>query len=230
MASSAAPVAEISGLKKSFPLSSETVDALRGVDFVLRPGEMVALVGASGSGKTTLLNLLGCLDRPTTGVIRLQGREVQGLAEKDLTEIRRKQIGFVFQDASLIPTITALENVGLPLSFDRKPGPESRPFLVLSQVGLAEKAARYPAELSGGERQRIAIARALVQSPALLLADEPTGNLDSENGRKIFSLFRELVSSNGLCAFVATHNEELASMADRKIHLRDGQVVNGTVR
>src|SRR4029453_15942330 len=130
--------------------------------------------------------------------------------------------GFVFQDASLISTITALENVGLPLSFDRKPGPGSRPGLVLSQVGLAEKAARYPSELSGGERQRIAIARALVHSPALLLADEPTGNLDSENGRKIFSLFRELVSRSGLCTLVATHNEELASMADRKIHLRDG--------
>ncbi|HEV8375540.1 MAG TPA: ABC transporter ATP-binding protein, partial [Candidatus Polarisedimenticolia bacterium] len=201
------------------------------VDLVLHPAEVVALVGASGSGKTTLLNLVGCLDRPSAGVIRLHGREIQDLGEKELTKIRRKQIGFVFQDASLIPTITALENVGLPLSFHRSSGPGSRqPEQVLSQVGLADKAGRYPSELSGGERQRIAIARALVHGPSLLLADEPTGNLDSENGRKIFSLFRQLVSTHRLCTLVATHNEELASMADRKIHLRDGQVVNGVVR
>ncbi len=222
---------EVSGLRKSFPLAAETVEALQGVDLVLQAGELVALVGASGSGKTTLLSLLGCLDRPSHGVIRLLGSEVQDLGERELTEVRRKRIGFVFQDASLIPTLTALENVALPLSFEKRSGSDpSAPERMLAQVGLADKAGRYPAELSGGERQRVAIARALVQRPALLLADEPTGNLDSENGRKIFDLFRELVADHRLCALVATHNEELARRADRKIHLRDGRIVDGAGR
>jgi len=219
-------VVELLGLKKSFPLAAETVEALRGVDLEIRAGELVALVGASGAGKTTLLSLLGCLDRPSEGVIRLQGREVQALPERELTDVRRRKIGFVFQEASLIPTLTALENVGLPLSFEsRSPEAAGAPALVLARVGLAEKAGRYPEELSGGERQRVAIARALVRHPMLLLADEPTGNLDSENGRKIFGLFRELVATQGLCALVATHNEELAGLADRKVHLRDGRIV-----
>ena len=221
-------MAEISGLWKSYSLSAETVEALRGVDLVLQPGEMVALVGSSGSGKTTLLSLLGCLDRPTRGVIRVQGLEVQDLRERELTQVRRKQIGFVFQDSALIPTITALENVGLPLSFAGKSGSDvEAPRLMLAQVGLAEKGTRYPAELSGGERQRVAIARALVHRPSLLLADEPTGNLDSENGHRIFALFRELVAAHRLCVLVATHNVELAGMADRRVHLRDGRMVNG---
>ena len=219
---------EIVDLKKVYPLAAETVQALRGVSLTLLAGEMVALIGSSGSGKTTLLNLVGCLDRPTAGVIRLQGQEVQNLGERKLAEVRRKQVGFVFQDAALIPTITALENVGLPLTFDRNPGPvEGVPELMLGQVGLADKGGRFPAELSGGERQRVAIARALVHKPSLLLADEPTGNLDSENGRKIFALFRELVSTHRLCALVATHNEELAGAADRRIHLMDGRIVGG---
>jgi len=189
---------------------------------------MVALVGSSGSGKTTLLNLLGCLDRPTEGVILLAGQEVQDLPERRLAEVRRKQVGFVFQDAALIPTLTALENVGLPFAFDRWSGHHAPiPAQMLALVGLADKERRYPDELSGGERQRVAIARALVHRPALLLADEPTGNLDSENGRKIFALFRELVAKHRVCTLVATHNEELARMADRSVHLRDGQIVEG---
>jgi len=221
-------VVEIRGVKKSYPLAAETVEALRGVSLVLRAGEMVALVGSSGSGKTTLLNLLGCLDRPTGGVILLEGQEVQDLTEHRLAEVRRKKVGFVFQDAALIPTITALENVGLPFSFDRRSGEQAQiPAQMLSLVGLGDKGGRYPEELSGGERQRVAIARALVHRPSLLLADEPTGNLDSENGRKIFALFRELVAKHRLCALVATHNEELARMADRSVHLRDGQLLDG---
>lgn len=222
---------EIRGLKKSYPLAAETVEALRGVSLVLRAGEMVALVGSSGSGKTTLLNLLGCLDRPTEGVILLEGQEVQSLGERQLAEVRRRQVGFVFQDAALIPTITALENVGLPFSFDRRSGERAEvPSQMLSLVGLADKAGRYPEELSGGERQRVAIARALVHRPSLLLADEPTGNLDSENGRRIFALFRELVEKHRICALVATHNEELAGVADRSVHLRDGRLVEGDDR
>ena len=222
---------EIRSVKKCYPLASETVEALRGVSLVLRAGEMVALVGSSGSGKTTLLNLLGCLDRPTEGVILLEGQEVQDLGERRLAEVRRKQVGFVFQDAALIPTITALENVGLPFSFDRWTGERNGiPAQMLALVGMADKGSRYPEELSGGERQRVAIARALVHRPSLLLADEPTGNLDSENGRRIFALFRDLVQKHRLCALVATHNEELAGLADRRVHLRDGQLVDGADR
>jgi putative ABC transport system ATP-binding protein len=203
------------------------VEALRGVDVTLAPGELVALVGASGSGKTTLLNLLGCLDRPTAGTVRVQGTEVHDLSEHQLTRFRRRAIGFVFQEAYLIPTLTALENVGLPLAFDRDRIKRSAPLEALERVGLGEMTRRYPNELSGGERQRVAIARAIVHQPVLLLADEPTGNLDSENGRKIFALFRDLVSKGDLSALVATHNQELAALTDRRIYLKDGRIVPG---
>jgi putative ABC transport system ATP-binding protein len=206
------------------------VEALRGVTISIHPGELVALVGSSGAGKTTLLNLVGCLDRPTSGSIRLEGEEIQNLGAKQLSQVRRRKIGFVFQDAALIPTITALENVGLPLSFDRKGrASEGVPESMLEQVGLSGKGGRFPSQLSGGERQRVAIARALVHRPSLLLADEPTGNLDSENGRKIYSLFRELVTTRRLSALVATHNEEMAGAANRRIHLLDGRIVEGGV-
>jgi len=222
-------VVEVVGLRKSYSLSAETVEALKGVDLSLREGELVALVGASGAGKSTLLSLLGCLDRPTGGRIRFRGTEIQDLSERELTRTRRRRIGFVSQEASLIPTLTTLENGGLPLSCEsRSEADASAPALLLEQVGLADKGGRYPDELSGGERQRVAIARALVHRPDLLLADEPTGNLDSENGRKIFSLVRELVLTRKLCALVATHNEELAELTDRKIRLRDGRVVDGS--
>ncbi len=221
------PVAEAVGLRKSYTQSAETVEAVRGIDLALAAGEFAALVGASGSGKTTLLNLLGCLDRPTGGVIRIMGREVQSLPEKDLTEIRRRRIGFVFQDASLIPTLTALENVGLPLAFGRGHEGARDPIEALDAVGLADKARRHPNELSGGERQRVAIARAIVHRPALLLADEPTGNLDQENGLKIFSLVRALVATGGPAALVATHNQELAALADRRLFMRDGRFIAG---
>jgi len=221
------PVVEAAGLWKVYPLTSERVEALRGVDLVVARGEFVALVGASGAGKTTLLNLLGCLDRPGAGTVRILGDEVQDLPERDLTEIRRRRIGFVFQEASLIPTLTAVENVGLPLAFGRSGGDGSAPNQVLEQVGLSDKAYRYPEELSGGERQRVAIARAIVHRPALLLADEPTGNLDSANGRRIFALFRDLATQGNLSALVATHNLELAALADRRLHLCDGRLVAG---
>jgi len=219
------PILEARGVTRTYPLTAEKVEALRGVDVTLAPGELVALVGASGSGKTTLLNLLGCLDRPTAGTVRIQGTEVQDLSERQLTRFRRRAIGFVFQDAYLIPTLTALENVGLPFTFDRDRLQPPAPAEALDRVGLGEKTRRYPSELSGGERQRVAIARAIVHRPVLLLADEPTGNLDSENGRKIFALFRELVSRGDLSGLVATHNQELAALTDRRIYLRDGRIV-----
>ena len=221
------PVLEARGVARTYPLTAEKVEALRGVDVTLAPGELVALVGASGSGKTTLLNLLGCLDRPTAGTVRIQGTEVHDLSEHQLTRFRRRSIGFVFQEAYLIPTLTALENVGLPLAFDRDRIRDSAPSEALERVGLGEKTRRYPSELSGGERQRVAIARAIVHQPVILLADEPTGNLDSENGRKIFALFRDLVSKGDLAALVATHNRELAGLTDRRIYLKDGRIVAG---
>ena len=216
---------EAIGLRKAYPLPAETVEAIRGVDLSLAPGEFAALVGASGAGKTTLLNLLGCLDRPTAGAVRIQGTEVQDLAERDLTGIRGRKIGFVFQDSCLVPTLTAVENVGLPLAFGAPPDDGLAPLAALELVDLAGKARRYPDELSGGERQRVAIARAIVRRPALLLADEPTGNLDFDNGRKIFRLFRDLAAASRLAVLVATHNLELAAMADRVIRLRDGRLV-----
>jgi putative ABC transport system ATP-binding protein len=221
------PTLEAHGVARSYSLAAEKVEALRGVDVTLAPGELVALVGASGSGKTTLLNLLGCLDRPTAGTVRVQGTEVHDLSEHQLTRFRRRAIGFVFQEAYLIPTLTALENVGLPLAFDRDRIKRSAPLEALERVGLGEMTRRYPNELSGGERQRVAIARAIVHQPVLLLADEPTGNLDSENGRKIFALFRDLVSKGDLSALVATHNQELAALTDRRIYLKDGRIVPG---
>jgi putative ABC transport system ATP-binding protein len=221
------PILEARGVARTYPLTAEKVEALRGVDVTLAPGELVALVGASGSGKTTLLNLLGCLDRPDAGTVRVQGTEVHDLSEHQLTGLRRKAIGFVFQEAYLIPTLTALENVGLPLAFDRGRIPHTAPSEALGRVGLADKTRRYPNELSGGERQRVAIARAIVHQPVLLLADEPTGNLDSENGRRIFALFRDLVSKGDLSALVATHNRELAALTDRRIYLKDGRIVQG---
>jgi len=216
---------EAIGLRKAYPLPAETVEAIRGVDLSLAPGEFAALVGASGAGKTTLLNLLGCLDRPTAGAVRILGTEVQDLAERDLTAIRGRRIGFVFQESCLVPTLTAVENVGLPLAFGAPPEDGLSPQAALELVDLAGKARRYPDELSGGERQRVAIARAIVRRPALLLADEPTGNLDFENGRKIFRLFRDLAAASRLAVLVATHNLELAAMADRVIRLRDGRLV-----
>ena len=226
---SAGIVLEASGLAKRYTLAAETVAALAGVSLQLRAGEVVALVGASGSGKSTLLSLLGCLDRPSAGTVRVMGKVVDGLSEHDLAGLRRSSIGFVFQESFLIPTLTALENTGLPLAFGDDPkANRSAPAQALERVGLAGKESRYPGELSGGERQRVAIARALVHRPALLLADEPTGNLDSENGRKIFALFLDLAARHGICTLVATHNAELAKMASRRVHLRDGRVVNGT--
>ncbi|HEU5180271.1 MAG TPA: ABC transporter ATP-binding protein [Candidatus Polarisedimenticolia bacterium] len=225
---SAAVVLQAIGLTKSYPLASETVAALSGVDLELRAGEVVALVGASGSGKSTLLSLLGCLDRPTAGTIRVTGKTIDGLSEHDLAGLRRRSIGFVFQESFLIPTLTALENTGLPLAFGESSQVDrSAPAQALEKVGLTGKESRYPGELSGGERQRVAIARALVHRPALLLADEPTGNLDSGNGRKIFALFLDLAARHGICTLVATHNEELARMASRIVHLRDGRILNG---
>jgi putative ABC transport system ATP-binding protein len=219
--SRATPVIAAAELTKLYPRGREKVHALDRVSFEILPGEFVAIVGPSGAGKTTLLNLLGCMDAPTSGVLRIAGREVQELSERERTVFRRDQIGFVFQHFSLLPTLTVEENVALPALFAQRNRPE-RVDQLLARVGLEQRRDHRPAELSGGEMQRAAIARALINEPAMLLADEPTGNLDSATGQNVIDLFREL-NADGLTVIVVTHNEALAAAAHRVLLLRDGQ-------
>jgi putative ABC transport system ATP-binding protein len=220
--SKSAPFLSASGLTKIYPRGREQVRALDGVSFEVEAGEFVAIVGPSGSGKTTLLHLLGCMDLPTSGTLTLAGREVQTRTEHEQTQFRRDRIGFVFQHFSLVPTLTVEENVALPALFaHRSAGP--RVTELLEKVGLSHRRAHRPAELSGGEMQRAAIARALINQPAVLLADEPTGNLDSATGKHIIQLFQQL-NADGLTLVVVTHNPTLASAARRQLLLRDGRL------
>jgi len=212
------------GLGKSYRRGIEVVHALREVSFEIRSGEFVAIVGASGSGKTTLLNLLGCMDTPSMGNLQLGGRDVSRLSEVGRTQLRRDRLGFVFQHFGLVPTLTVAENVALPTFFARRPDPD-RIRSLLERMGLAGRRNHRPHELSGGEMQRVAIARALVNRPLMLLADEPTGNLDSHTGESILNLFREL-HAEGLTLVVVTHNPALATAAQRLLTLRDGCIVN----
>jgi putative ABC transport system ATP-binding protein len=202
------------------------VQAVRGVSFTVRRGELLAIRGRSGAGKTTLLNVIGGLDRPTTGRVWLDGVEVTGAAEKQLLELRRRTIGFVFQSFGLLPILSAAENVGVPMRLAKLPAQvrEERVNTLLELVGLGEHAAQRPYELSGGQQQRVAIARALANDPALLIADEPTGQLDSETGRSIMDLLRALVHSRGLTVLVATHDQLLLDLADRVLVLRNGHL------
>jgi putative ABC transport system ATP-binding protein len=217
------PVIAAAGLSKLYLRGREQVHALDRLDFEIGSGEFVAIVGASGAGKTTLLNLLGCMDVPTSGTLRIAGREVQDLSERDRTVFRRDQIGFVFQHFSLLPTLTVEENVALPALFAQRNARE-RVRQLLHRVGLEHRRAHRPAELSGGEMQRTAIARALVNRPAMLLADEPTGNLDSGTGQMVIELFRKL-NADGLTVLVVTHNDALAAAASRVLRLQDGRLV-----
>lgn len=222
---------ETGGLAKSYRLGSAEVPALCGVDLRVGEGEFVAVMGPSGSGKSTLLHLLGCLDRPTAGWYRLEGREVGALTDAELSALRNERIGFVFQAFNLIPQHDVLENVELPLVY-RGVEPatrRARALAVLGQVGLGGKLAHRPAELSGGEAQRAAIARALVNRPRLLLADEPTGNLDSRTGEEIMRLFAELHRA-GTTLVVVTHNRDVAAYAGRVIEMRDGRIVRDVRR
>lgn len=203
-----------------------TVHALRQATFDVAPGEMVAIVGRSGSGKTTLLNLLGGLDRPDTGRVEVDGVDVTGLDDDGLSRLRRDAVSYVFQTFGLIPTLTAAENVGVPLRLRRTPAPERdrRVELLLELVGLHDHARQRPAELSGGQQQRVAIARALAGSPRLLVADEPTGQLDAETGLSVMALLRAVVESEGVTAVVATHDPVMMSLADRVLTISDGRV------
>ena len=212
------------GLTKIYHRGSEEIHALKEVSFAITKGEFAAVVGPSGSGKTTLLNLIGCLDTPTRGSLRLNGIEVNGLKERDLVKLRRENIGFVFQQFFLLPTLTVRENIELPLLFSRKNGYESQIDEVIELVGLKARAEHLPGQLSGGEMQRVAIGRALINEPKIILADEPTGNLDSATSLRIFELFQNL-NSQGLTLIVVTHNLELAKIAHNVIQLKDGEIV-----
>jgi len=216
----------LQNVSKRYCLGGAEVHALRAVDLVFEPGEYAALLGPSGSGKSTLLHILGCLDRPTSGTYRLDDIDVGGLDINGLAEIRNGKIGFVFQSFQLMPRLSALENVGMPMLFAgvRAAERRERAATLLGRVGLAERVRHRPAELSGGQQQRVAIARALANRPSVLLADEPTGNLDSRSGQEIIRLLEEL-RDEGRTVIVVTHDEALARRARRVVRLLDGRVV-----
>lgn len=216
----------VEDVRKSYAQGTAVVHALRGVSFEVPRGELVALKGRSGSGKTTLLNIVGGLDVPDAGRVEVDGRDLADLDEDGLLALRRDRVGFVFQSFGLIPILTAAENVGVPMRL-RRAAPrerEERVALLLALVGLADHAAQRPGELSGGQQQRVAIARALANNPALLIADEPTGQLDAETGHAVMELLRAVVRSEGVTALVATHDATLLDLADRVLELRDGEI------
>ena len=216
---------ELKDVSKEYRSGDAVVTVLKGLDIQV-PGGIITVVGPSGSGKTTLLNLLGALDRPTAGEVVVLGASLGELSERGLTEYRRKRVGFVFQMYNLIPNLSALENVVLPMEFLGFGGWKARErgMHLLGQVGMAHRARHTPAKLSGGEQQRVAIARALANNPALILADEPTGNLDSTTGEEVVALLRDLVKQEGKSLVVVTHDERLAELADLRLHIRDGQI------
>ncbi len=208
-------------------MGGQQVPALAGVDFRIEKGEFVAIMGPSGSGKSTLMNLLGCLDLPTSGIYRLENLNIQDLNPNQLADVRNHRIGFVFQSFNLLPRASALENTELPLLYGRVPKSKEIALKALERVGLAHRAKHNPTELSGGERQRVAIARALVNRPAIILADEPTGNLDSATGKEIMDLFQEL-NQESVTLILVTHEQEVAQQTKRVIHMKDGKIIADT--
>jgi putative ABC transport system ATP-binding protein len=221
------PIIDIKGITRDFQLGSETVNVLKGIDLLINKGEYVALMGPSGSGKSTLMNILGCLDTPTSGSYILNGKQVSEMHDDELAEIRNKEIGFVFQTFNLMPRTTALDNVALPMVYAGFSKDERNKCAteVLTQVGLADRMDHKPNQLSGGQRQRVAVGRALVNKPSIILADEPTGNLDSKTSVEIMKLFGE-IHANGNTVILVTHEEDIAAHAHRIIRLRDGIIEN----
>jgi len=219
------PVIETVGLRKSYALGELSVEALRGVDLMVIPGEFLAIMGPSGSGKSTLLSILGCLERPTEGRYRLAGEEVAGFDERKGARVRRERIGFVFQSFNLLPRSTALQNVELPLIYASVPRVErsERARDALVAVGLDDRAAHLPSQLSGGQQQRVAVARAIATRPAVLLADEPTGNLDSQSEADLLALFGQ-VHARGATIVIVTHSREVAERGTRIVHMMDGLI------
>ena len=219
------PIITLQDIERHFRIGAETIQALRGVDLVINKNEYVALMGPSGSGKSTLMNILGCLDTPSKGRYVLNGNDVSALGDSQLAEIRNKEIGFIFQTFNLLPRSNALDNVALPLIYAgwNKEDRNRRATQVLTEVGLGDRINHKPNELSGGQRQRVAVARALVNHPAIILADEPTGNLDSKTSYEIMALFDQ-IHRNGNTVIVVTHEEDIAQYAHRIIRLKDGKV------
>jgi len=228
VATATRPAVVVDRVSRVYGHGSAAVHALRDVSFEIAPGELVALVGRSGSGKTTLLNCIGGLDRPDEGRVVIDGREVSSLDEAGLVELRRDVVSFVFQTFGLVPVLSAAENVGVPLRLRRTPTPqrEARVALLLELVGLSGHAQQRPGEMSGGQQQRVAIARALATSPRLLIADEPTGQLDTETGTAVMALLRAVVEAEGMTALVSTHDPLMMSLADRVVRLADGRLVD----
>ncbi len=221
------PVIELSGIKRHYQMGGETVSALDGVDLTVEKGEMIAVMGPSGSGKSTLMNILGCLDTPTAGRYFLDGADVGTLNDDQLSRVRGRQIGFVFQGYNLLPRMTALANVELPLKLTGK-GKNRRAAAMnaLARVGLEDRANHRPSELSGGQQQRVAIARSLVNEPSMILADEPTGNLDTTSTEAIIGLLQDLNRSDGITVVVVTHENDVASSTKRTIRLLDGKIIS----
>jgi putative ABC transport system ATP-binding protein len=228
----ATPAVEARDVARSYRLDGVSVEALRGVTLSIDPGDYVAIVGPSGSGKSTLMHLLGCLDRPTSGSLLLGGRDVAELSDSELADLRNRTIGFVFQSFQLLGRTSALENVGLPLVYRglRRAERRARAGAALESVGLGHRLGHRPGQLSGGEQQRVAIARALVGEPTVLLADEPTGNLDSRSGADVLALLGRLNAERGVAVVVVTHDLEVAAHARRRIDVRDGLIERDTGR
>jgi putative ABC transport system ATP-binding protein len=220
------PILAVTSLERTYDGAGRAVAALRGVSFVAEGGDFIALMGPSGCGKSTLLHIVGGMDRPTRGQVSLGGVALDSLSEDELARVRRKKIGFVFQFFNLLPTLTVAENVALPLMLDgaRHSQASERARAMLGRVGLADRATHFPAELSGGEMQRAAVARAIITQPGLILADEPTGNLDSDSGTQVMNLLEGLNRELGLTIILATHSIEAARYARRTFHMRDGLI------
>jgi putative ABC transport system ATP-binding protein len=221
------PIVSLNDVRRDYALGAERVHALQGVTLDVGRGDYVAIVGPSGCGKSTLLNLIGVIDHPTSGTVEIAGKPVDAMTDREATSFRLRNIGFVFQRFYLMPILSALENVALPMAEAKVPRQDrqEKAAKLLAYVGLGNRERHRPSELSGGEQQRVAIARALANGPSLLLADEPTGELDARTGAEIISLFQRL-NADGMTIVVVTHDEDLASAARRKIHMRDGKVVD----
>lgn len=220
-------VISVENVTRDLRLGKITINALRGVNMQINAGELVGVVGPSGSGKSTLLGIIGGLDTPTSGRVEIDGVDITRMNENQLTEVRNEKIGFIFQFFNLIPTLTAVENVALPIQFARKPNykPEKRAKELLEMLGLKERMHHRPSELSGGQQQRVAIARALANNPPLVLADEPTGNLDTESGAIVLEALHKIRNENGTTIVIVTHDPELAQQTDRVLTLVDGKII-----
>lgn len=223
---------DVRNLRKTYDLGEVQVEALRDVSLTIEAGAFVAIMGPSGSGKSTFMNILGCLDRPTGGIYLLDGVPVDALERDDLARIRNQKLGFVFQSFNLLPGVSAFENVKLPLLYRRRQvdDQDRRAEQVLQRVGLGAQMRNLPSQLSGGQQQRVAIARAIINEPQIILADEPTGALDSKTSHEIMEIFRDLRASTGITVLIVTHSDEVAAYADRVIRFRDGQVVADEIK